>query len=384
MAGKIQLTPAELLAQSAEMEALRSEYNDVFAAVTSELNHANGNWSGVLAHNFAGKITSAGRGFSRITDMLEAGSKAAQTSARTFESVDTLLAKDGKVTEAKKAASQFGNVVKISAANLLSTASSTFPRAEESRKKPKKKGLIAGFVDGCKGVADAVVSGGKKVINAGKKLVDGIVDEYNKQGTFYKIVEYGKCVFKGGVAVVKIVGSVAACSTVAGIPLGIIGIISAGNDIINASTNAAYLYTGQYDQVGSTNYLKDLLVENGKYLGRELFGNEKVGEFIGKLTYTGIDVVTFLDGVDSMLKSLGKVNTAVTNVAGYSYAWGKTTFDEVMNQKYKWTDWKDWVKRGLKIDPNSTLNFVVSAGDKVYSSMKKAWKLGEKLVELMS
>ena len=95
-------------------------------------------------------------------------------------------------------------------------------------------------------------------------------------------------------------------------------------------------------------------------------------------------MVTFLDGVDSMLKSLGKVNTAVTNVAGYSYAWGKTTFDEVMNHKYKWTDWKDWVKRGLKIDPNSTLNFVVSAGDKVYSSMKKAWKLGEKLVELMN
>ncbi len=90
---KIQLTPAELLAQSQEMAALRDEYETFFKGTSSLLNTINANWSTKLAHNFAGKITSAQKSFDQITSMLEQGANLANTSANTFQSMDELLAK---------------------------------------------------------------------------------------------------------------------------------------------------------------------------------------------------------------------------------------------------------------------------------------------------
>ena len=379
MAVKIQLTPQELLSQSQELKGLQVEYETLFGQSQTLLDQVNTNWSVNLAHNFAGKIASAQMGFSRITDMLDAGAKVAETSARTFESVDSLLAKDSIVSETQRIASRVGVAMSTATARLSEWTTNTRETGQKKsgRKKSFIGSVIGGIKDFCVGGADVVVSGGKKVYGAIKK-------EYEKKATLYKAVQYGKCILKGGKGVVKIIGSVAAMSTVAGIPVGGVGIISAGNDIINASTDAAYVYTGQYDQVGSTNYLKDLLVQRGHDLGEMLFGDAKLGEFIGKVTYTGVDVVTFLSSVDKMLSSLGKVNTDLTRKAGYSFAWGKTTFDEIMNNKYSLTDWKDWIKKGLKIDPDSTVNFAVSAVDKVHSTLKSSWKLGEKLAGLLS
>lgn len=88
---KIQLTPAELKAQAAQMEALSTEYDALFGNVVTELRSVNGNWSPNLAHNFSGKITSAQNKFRHITDMLSEGAKAANAGATAFENTDKVL-----------------------------------------------------------------------------------------------------------------------------------------------------------------------------------------------------------------------------------------------------------------------------------------------------
>ncbi len=94
MAVKIQLTPQELLSQSQEMKGLQAEYETLFGQSQTLLGQVNANWSANLANNFAGKILSAQKSFKQITSMLEAGGNLAQESARTMESVDSLLAKN--------------------------------------------------------------------------------------------------------------------------------------------------------------------------------------------------------------------------------------------------------------------------------------------------
>ena len=93
MAGKIQLTPAELLAQSAEMLALEQEFASLFQKTENLLGQVNSDWSANLANNFAGKITSAQKACTSIVNMLDGGAKIAETSANTMDSVDQLLKK---------------------------------------------------------------------------------------------------------------------------------------------------------------------------------------------------------------------------------------------------------------------------------------------------
>lgn len=93
MAGKIQLTPAELLAQSAEMLALEQEFASLFQKTESLLGQVNSDWSANLANNFAGKISSAQKACSSIINMLDGGARIAETSANTMDSVDQLLTK---------------------------------------------------------------------------------------------------------------------------------------------------------------------------------------------------------------------------------------------------------------------------------------------------
>lgn len=93
MAKKIQLTPAELLAQSREMLSLRDEYEAIFKSSQAVLSTVNGNWSACLSRNFLGKLSSAEKGFSQILGMLENGGNLAAQSANSYESVDSLLSK---------------------------------------------------------------------------------------------------------------------------------------------------------------------------------------------------------------------------------------------------------------------------------------------------
>ncbi len=91
MAGKISLTPEELLSQSQEMSSLCREFGSLFQKNQRILQQVNDNWSVNLARNFAGKITSAQRISSAITDMLDTGAKVAQSSAQAIKDVDQSL-----------------------------------------------------------------------------------------------------------------------------------------------------------------------------------------------------------------------------------------------------------------------------------------------------
>ena len=231
----------------------------------------------------------------------------------------------------------------------------------------KKKGWFSKLKDDVSDFGSAVKTSVSNVVSAAKK-------SYQNHGTMYDVVEYGKAALKIGKGVVKIAGAVAAISTGVGIPIAICGIISAGNDIINAGTDIANIALDQYDEVGKTNYLKDLLKKNGGELGGML-GNRDAGEKFGELAYTGLDLVSFLDGADKMLKSFGKINTDLTGKTGYSFVWGKTSFDDVIGNEFKCYKPDEWL-RSKFMDADSTANFVIEAAKNVksfYKQSKNMW-----------
>lgn len=236
----------------------------------------------------------------------------------------------------------------------------------------KKKGWFSKLKDDISDFGSAVKTSVSNVVSAAKK-------SYQNHGTMYDVVEYGKAALKIGKGVVKIAGAVAACSTVAGIPVALCIITSAGNDMINAGTDIAHVALDQYDEVGKTNYLKDLLKKNGGELG-EMLGNRDAGEKFGELAYTGLDLVSFLDGADKMLKSFGKLNTDLTGKTGYSFVWGKTSFEDVIGNEFKWYKPDEWL-RSKFMDADSTTNFVIEAAKNVKSVYKKGKKYADEILE---
>ena len=93
MGERIKITPAELQAQAVEMKTLEGEFSSLFSGVSSDLKKVNTNWSPNLSHNFEGKINSAQKSFTQITQELMNGAKVADTCAVTFQSVDSELSK---------------------------------------------------------------------------------------------------------------------------------------------------------------------------------------------------------------------------------------------------------------------------------------------------
>ena len=236
----------------------------------------------------------------------------------------------------------------------------------------KKKGWFSKLKDDVSDFGSAVKTSVSNVVSAAK-------ESYQNHGTVYDIVEYGKAALKIGKGVVKIAGAVAAISTGVGIPIAICGIISAGNDIINAGTDIANIALDQYDEVGKTNYLKDLLKKNGGELGGML-GNRDAGEKFGELAYTGLDLVSFLDGADKMLKSFGKLNTDLTGKTGYSFLWGQTSFEDVIGNEFKCYKPDEWL-RSKFMDADSTANFVIEAAKNVKSFYKQSKKYVDEMLE---
>ena len=192
-------------------------------------------------------------------------------------------------------------------------------------------------------------------------------------------MEYGKGAVKIGKSIVKIAGAVAACSTVAGIPVALCIITSAGNDIASASADIVHVARDEYDEVGKTNYLKDLLKKNGGELG-EMLGNKKAGEKFGELAYTGLDMVSLLKGTEKMLKSFGKLNTDLTGKTGYSFVWGQTSFEDVIGNEFKWYKPDEWL-RSKFMDADSTANFVIEAAKNVKSFYKQSKKYVDEMLE---
>ena len=350
MASRIILDPETLLAQAGEMQSLTAEYESLFSKVTGTLNDTNNNWSELLAHNFAGKISSAQQSFASITELLASGAAAAKNSATTMQSVDQSLF--------KVFGGEAGEGIISGQVQGMTDVIEDYRKWEKKSKKVKAKSKKKkdGFLDSLKaymaGVSKAIVKKGKKTVAKIKKSYDA-----------------------GAVALVAGSGGaalpVAACIT-----------LSACNDIYNGMMDATYTYTGDYNKVGNTNALKDFLVKKGGETGEILFGDEKLGEKMGSWAYTGLDVVSFLNGVDKLGKSFGKLQTITSGTAETSKVWGEIHMDDVIDNDLKYLSKDGIIKTILHIDPNSVANFGYDVVTGTIKSIKLAGKLGNTIADL--
>ena len=375
MASRIILDPETLLAQAGEMQSLTAEYESLFSKVTGTLNDTNNNWSELLAHNFAGKISSAQQSFASITELLASGAAAAKNSATTMQSVDQSLFKVfGGETGAGISSGQVQGVIDVI---------EDYRKAEKTSKKVKAKSKKKkdGFLDSLKADMAGV---SKAIVKKGKKTVAKIKKSYDEKGFVYKALQYGKSAVKVGAGVVKIAGAVAlvAGSGGAALPVAACITLSACNDIYNGMMDATYTYTGDYNKVGNTNALKDFLVKKGGETGEILFGDEKLGEKMGSWAYTGLDVVSFLNGVDKLGKSFGKLQTITSGTAETSKVWGEIHMDDVIDNDLKYLSKDGIIKTILNIDPNSVANFGYDVVTGTIKSIKSAGKLGNTIADL--
>ena len=375
MASRIILDPETLLAQAGEMQSLTAEYESLFSKVTGTLNDTNNNWSELLAHNFAGKISSAQQSFASITELLASGAAAAKNSATTMQSVDQSLF--------KVFGGEAGEGIISGQVQGMTDVIEDYRKWEKKSKKVKAKSKKKkdGFLDSLKADMAGV---SKAIVKKGKKTVAKIKKSYDEKGFVYKALQYGKSAVKVGAGVVKIAGAVAlvASSGGAALPVAACITLSACNDIYNGMMDATYTYTGDYNKVGNTNALKDFLVKKGGETGEILFGDEKLGEKMGSWAYTGLDVVSFLNGVDKLGKSFGKLQTITSGTAETSKVWGEIHMDDVIDNDLKYLSKDGIIKTILNIDPNSVANFGYDVVTGTIKSIKSAGKLGNTIADL--
>ena len=375
MASRIILDPETLLAQAGEMQSLTAEYESLFSKVTGTLNDTNNNWSELLAHNFAGKISSAQQSFASITELLASGAAAAKNSATTMQSVDQSLF--------KVFGGEAGEGIISGQVQGMTDVIEDYRKCEKKSKKVKAKSKKKkdGFLDSLKADMAGV---SKAIVKKGKKTVAKIKKSYDEKGFVYKALQYGKSAVKVGAGVVKIAGAVAlvAGSGGAALPVAACITLSACNDIYNGMMDATYTYTGDYNKVGNTNALKDFLVKKGGETGEILFGDEKLGEKMGSWAYTGLDVVSFLNGVDKLGKSFGKLQTITSGTAETSKVWGEIHMDDVIDNDLKYLSKDGIIKTILHIDPNSVANFGYDVVTGTIKSIKSAGKLGNTIADL--
>ena len=375
MASRIILDPETLLAQAGEMQNLTAEYEALFSKVTGTLNDTNNHWSELLAHNFAGKISSAQQSFASITELLSSGAVAAKNSATTMQSVDQSLFKvfGGEAGEGISSGQVQGVIDVIEDYRKVEKTS----KKVKTKSKKKKDGFLNSLKADVAGVSKAIIKKGKKTVAKIKK-------SYDEKGFVYKALQYGKSAVKVGAGVVKIAGAVAlvAGSGGAALPVAACITLSACNDIYNGMMDATYTYTGDYNKVGNTNALKDFLVKKGGETGEILFGDEKLGEKMGSWAYTGLDVVSFLNGVDKLGKSFGKLQTITSGTAETSKVWGEIHMDDVIDNDLKYLSKDGIIKTVLHIDPNSVANFGYDVVAGTIKSIKSAGKLGNTIADL--
>ena len=375
MASRIILDPEVLLAQAGEMQSLTAEYESLFSKVTGTLNDTNNNWSELLAHNFAGKISSAQQSFASITELLASGAAAAKNSATTMQSVDQSLF--------KVFGGEAGEGISPGQVQGMTDVIEDYRNWEKKSKKVKAKSKKKkdGFLDSLKADMAGV---SKAIVKKGKKTVAKIKKSYDEKGFVYKALQYGKSAVKVGAGVVKIAGAVAlvAGSGGAALPVAACITLSACNDIYNGMMDATYTYTGDYNKVGNTNALKEFLVKKGGETGEILFGDEKLGEKMGSWAYTGLDVVSFLNGVDKLGKSFGKLQTITSVTAETSKVWGEIHMDDVIDNDLKYLSKDGIIKTVLNIDPNSVANFGYDVVTGTIKSIKSAGKLGNTIADL--
>ncbi len=226
----------------------------------------------------------------------------------------------------------------------------------------------ASFWDKVKEAYGNVVQAGRDCVSWVKEKFDEAIESYKNKGTVYKWVQYGKAALKVGSGIVKMAGALATIFGTAGgsIPLAWTTLLSGGNDIINGLADMTYVHYEMYDDIGTTNALKQALQSGGGYVG-EFLGNREAGELLGNTLYTGFEAVTFLNGVDKMIKSFGRAEAYITNAPVHSKILGDITIGDMFDSsgnRYSFGD------------------IIYDLGKGVYSSLKSAFKFGGEIGEL--
>lgn len=189
MASRIIVDPETLLAQAGEMQSLTAEYEALFSKVTGTLNDTNNHWSELLAHNFAGKITSAQQSFASMTALLSSGAAAAKNSAATMQSVDQSLVKvfGGETSEGISPEQVQG----------LTDVIEDYRKWEKTSSKEMsgKTKLGDSFVDAWNGVSgeyENLPTWVKLMIKGADEQTEKILKRFSKLGKVAKKIEDGK------------------------------------------------------------------------------------------------------------------------------------------------------------------------------------------------
>ncbi|MCM1244431.1 MAG: WXG100 family type VII secretion target [Roseburia sp.] len=290
MAG-IKITPEELKGQAAQMTSLQSQYESLFRSVASELNGMNQNWSSLLANNFVGKINSAQKGFSVIESILQMGATAALQSAKTMKSMDSALAK----MFGDDAMLHRGGSKSISAhgggGKKLTVSKSNRPKAK-TEKNSWLKSVGKAVKKKASKVSSKIKKDVKNWVNDAKQLVEYAKESYNDHGLVYKVVEYGKAAVKvvaGATKAAVAIGTIAGTGGL-GTVAAVAAFASGCNDIWNAVDDVKNIHNENYEKVGKTNALKNIMEEFGASIGEEL-GNEELGKAVGNKAFYGLDLV---------------------------------------------------------------------------------------------
>lgn len=169
---------------------------------------------------------------------------------------------------------------------------------------------ISGFAEVIYDVGVAVVKQAEAVQKFTEELITGALESYYSHGTVYKVFQVGKAVLKFAKGVKKIALGVGALFGTGGVsaPVAILLIISGANDVYNSTSDLTYAALGEFEEMGKTNYLKELLEENGSELGR-LIGNEELGKTVGDVVYFGVDLVSTLAMLDQSLDKIKQLSS---------------------------------------------------------------------------
>ncbi len=155
--------------------------------------------------------------------------------------------------------------------------------------------------------ASKVCSLVEKGVNKVDALIQKGLDSYYSKGAVYKAIQIGKAAVSIGLGVVKIATGVGEVVVSGGglSPVAILQVISGANDVYNGIMNLTYASMEDYDQIGKTNGLKDLLTDSGGKVG-EMFGNKELGEKIGTGLYYGSEAVLAISSVQKSYSALKK------------------------------------------------------------------------------
>lgn len=323
MAKSIELTPAELQSQAAEMGALRSEYEALFSGVRSILKTTDSAWSTDLSSNFSGKIISLQNGGAHILEGLQLGEMTALQCAQGFESVDSVLARN-IADEKQKILQENAKIVQAagSAASILSNVSAgggDFGGGGGGGRVEEPTSWLDRLKQNAKNKVDEIKTGVAKKLEKGNQVVSaiwqGLKADYENKGDTWKALNASKGVITAVGGLVAIVGAV----TLSGASLGFgVGAASvAGVYGVNAVTQGLAdvwnSFAGKSDQIGQVNPLKDALTGLGGAIGNTI-GQKDIGENIGKMIYTVGSLIPTAAGISGLAENVKKAN--VTDLKG--------------------------------------------------------------------